>query len=379
MTPQSASAPSQAADQPATPRVWLVLGDKGGDNAQVEALAKALPWPCERRRLEMREPYVLGKPRVAASLYHIDEARSDPLEPPWPDLIITIGRRPSMAALWVREQSHRQTKVVLLGKPSGMLDEFDLVVAGGEAQLPPLPNVFPISLPLMRVDEAAVDDAVAAWRPRLGNLPRPLIGILVGGPTGPFVFDASVTRRLIQLASDTRSLGGTPYLTTSRRTPAPVVEALAAELPSGAVLFRWSPEAKDNPYRALLGIADGLIVTGDSISMMVEVVRLGKPLAILDLPTGALGAIDQLRRAAARLLFSPAARPGAGALRKGIAILLYRTGIISYTRDFRAFHRMLFDRGLAVPAGQPFVTGGTQPPDDVSAVAARIEALLGHH
>ena len=36
----------------------------------------------------------------------------------------------------------------------------------------------------------------------------------------------------------------------------------------------------------LLGLADGFVVTGDSISMMVEIARLGRPLAIFDLPTG---------------------------------------------------------------------------------------------
>src|SRR5512143_1625776 len=87
------------------PRIWLVLGDKAGDNAQVDIIAAALGWPCERKRLFFQAPYVLGKPPFKASLYHIDAARSDPLAPPWPDLVITVGRRPAMAALWIQEQS----------------------------------------------------------------------------------------------------------------------------------------------------------------------------------------------------------------------------------------------------------------------------------
>ncbi|MGH6886369.1 MAG: ELM1/GtrOC1 family putative glycosyltransferase, partial [Geminicoccales bacterium] len=84
----------------AQPRVWLLLGDKRGDNAQVHAIEQALGWRCERKHLEIQEPWTVAKPRVEASLYHVDLARSDPLEPPWPDLVITIGRRPSMVALW---------------------------------------------------------------------------------------------------------------------------------------------------------------------------------------------------------------------------------------------------------------------------------------
>src|SRR5262249_19565862 len=95
-----------------TPRVWLVLGDKRGDNAQVEVLADALGWPSERRHIALKEQWVFGKPRVEPSLHHLDTSRSDPLEPPWPDLILTIGRRPSMAALWVKVQSEGHSRVV---------------------------------------------------------------------------------------------------------------------------------------------------------------------------------------------------------------------------------------------------------------------------
>ena len=125
-------APRQTTSEPkAGPwRTWLVLSDKRGDNGQVEEIAQALGWPCARKRLQMREPYVIGKPKVAATLHHIDLARSDPLEPPWPDLIITIGRRPSMVALWIREQSGGRTKIVRVGKPSGPLRHYDLVIAG---------------------------------------------------------------------------------------------------------------------------------------------------------------------------------------------------------------------------------------------------------
>ena len=75
------------------------------------------------------------------------------------------------------------------------------------------------------------------------------------------------------------------YLTTSRRTSAAVMQALAAGLPDGAILHRWQADDPDNPYLGLLGLADRFVVTGDSVSMMVEVARLGRPLAIFPLPT----------------------------------------------------------------------------------------------
>jgi uncharacterized protein len=351
-------------------RVWLLLGDKPGDNAQVEAVVEALGWACERRTLRWRPPYATRKPRFRATLDHVDRARSAPLEPPWPDLVLTIGRRPSMAALWIKERSGGRTRLALFGKPSGMMERFDLVVAGAEVQLPPLPNVLPVRLPLMRAKASDIEAAVAQWQGRLATLPRPLIAMLAGGPTVPFAFDARVSRELCRLAADVAGRGGTPFVSTSRRTPRAVVDALRTGLPPGAQLFEWTPEPADNPYLALLGLADGYIVTGDSVSMMAEVVRARKPLAILDLPLGRLGALDQWRRTLMRRLF--AANAG-----RQLVAAAYRARLLDATRDFRAFHRMLLDRGLAVQAGQPLRPPRGAVPDDLPAVAARIRALMG--
>ncbi len=92
-----------------TPRTWVILSDKRGDNGQVETIVDALPWPAEHKYVHMRPQWVLGKPRYRPSVDHLDLSRSDTLEGPWPDLIITVGRRPSMVALWVRKQSVNKT------------------------------------------------------------------------------------------------------------------------------------------------------------------------------------------------------------------------------------------------------------------------------
>jgi uncharacterized protein len=352
--------------------VWLLLGDKLGDNAQVEAVIQALGWRCERKTLHWRAPYGTDKPRFRITLDHVDQGRSTLLEPPWPDLVLTVGRRPSMVALWIKEKLAGRTRIVLFGKPSGLITRFDLVIAGAEVQLPPLPNVLPIRLPLMRPRASDIEAAAEQWRPRLVVLPRPLIAILVGGPTVPFAFDARVSGQLCRLAAGIAAAGGTPYVTTSRRTPHAVVDALRSELPLGAQLFEWTPEGADNPYHALLGLADGFIVTGDSVSMLAEVVRARKPLAILPLPHGRLGAIDQARRSLLRRLY----RPGSGRILQFAMVAACRAHLLDATRDFRAFHQMLFERGLAVRAGEPLVPPRGALPDDLPLVVARINALM---
>lgn len=362
------------------PRTWVILSDKRGDNGQVETIVDALPWPVERKYVHMKPEFVLGKPRYRPSLEHIDLSRSDPIEGPWPDLILTVGRRPSMVALWIRQQSNKHTKIVLVGKPSGYMLDFSLVVASAENQMPPMHNFLPTTLPLMRVDPQVVAAEAQLWQARFAPLQKPLIAMFIGGETNPFIMNRKVAEDLVATAHwVVRELGGTPYVTTSRRTTPEVVEVLRAELPAEAVFYEWSADAEENPYRALLGSADGFIVTADSISMMVEVIYLHKPLAIFPLPGGWLGDIDQLRRSLAHWLFNPRQESAWDRWRHRCARGVYYLDVFKVlcaTRDFRAFHRLLVEQGLAVWSGEAFSRADVELPDDVGAVVKRIEALF---
>ena len=366
----SAAHPSENALH--APRIWLVLSDKLGDNAQVEIIADALGLPHETKRVYPLEQYVLGKPPFKASLYHIDKEKSDRLQPPWPDLILTIGRRSAMVSMWIREQSGGRTRVVLVGRPKRDLDDYALIIAPSQYHLPDRPNVLRLDLPLMRPDEAAIAEAIAAWRDRFAELKRPVYALMVGGATKPFVFDVGVAEALVhQAAALAGEAGGTLYVTTSRRTPAAVVEAIRRVLPENARFYQWRRDGRDNPYLALLGLADYFIVTGDSVSMMVEVARLGKPLAIFALPVRS----DPASRLQ-QWMTGLAGAQGRGGLRAWLAALLARLGFLGYARDLTALHRVLMGRGLAVPFGEAFLPAGKKAADELPQVVARLKTLL---
>lgn len=360
---------------PFIPRVWLVIGDKLGDNAQVEVVAEALDWPTLRKVMRFLPQYQTGKPPFRASLYHVDMAASDALEPPWPDLVLTVGRRPSMAAMWIKAQSGGCTKVVIVGRPRRMLRDFDLVLATPQYRLPSRDNVLRLDLPLMRVDPDKIAAGAAAWRERLAPLARPLTAVLVGGPTKPFIFDAAVAQGFLAALHSTTGGTGSLFVTTSRRTPPDVVAAIEAGLPNGSRLFRWTPEAPDNPYHALLGLADRFVVTGDSVSMLVEVARLGKPLALFALPVKA-GPWPVLKKRLADIFQPRADRGGSGGAMASFGDALYDLGLVGYSREFEAVHQALFDGGFAVPLGEPFRAAQSRTPDDLPQVAERIRTLF---
>jgi mitochondrial fission protein ELM1 len=355
------------------PRIWLVIGDKLGDNAQVETIADSLDLPCEIKRLYPKEKYVLAKPRFKVSLEHLDLNRSDTLSAPWPDLVITVGRRHAMAALWIKKQSPK-TKIVLLGRPRRWIDSFDLIITPPQYRLPHLPQVMHLSLPLMRTDTVSISSSAKAWASRLEALPKPLIAVLVGSATRPFRFDAGVTKELLRQCEALQSgFGGSLYFSTSRRTSAEIAHTLRMQLPESAQLYEWQQDSAENPYLALLEHADYFVVTGDSVSMMIEVADRGKPLAIFRLPVFCQGRIWQ--SFSQRLHNEPRSSITNRFFRR-IGNLLYRTGLVGFNRDLAQIHRTLIAGGFAVYLGEAFNKPCQALPNELGWIRERILALL---
>jgi len=367
---------AMAAQQTSTmPRIWLVIGDKLGDNAQVEMIANSLGLDYTVRHLSPRPEYVLGKPRFKVSLEHLDPDNSDILSPPWPDLVITVGRRHAMAALWIKRQSPK-TKIVLLGRPRRWIDSFDLIITLPQYRLPDLPQVMRLSLPLMRTDTAAVSSSAKAWAPRLELLPRPIIAVLIGSATRPFHFNAEVTNELLTQCSKLQSTyGGSLYFSTSRRTSADIVSTLRAQLPEGSRFYEWQEGSTDNPYLALLEHADYFVVTGDSVSMMIEVADRGKPLAIFQLPASWQGLIWQ---SFTRRLHAQPDHSTCNRLFGWMGRLLYQSGLVGFTRDLTQIHKTLFDGGFAVRMGKAFNKPSRALPDELGRIRERILALIAN-
>lgn len=348
----------------AAPSLWLLTGDKGGDVAQLRALARALGWPTEEKPLRFNGLYRLPNRLLGASLASLADALAAGLEPPWPDVVLSAGRRATPVARWIGARSGGRTRLVVVGRPWAPLAAVDLAIATPQYGLPARPNVLPVRLPFNRLDPAALQDAAAAWQSRLGDLKPPFVALLIGGRARPLRFDADVGRAIgTQVGRLAWTLGASVLAVTSRRTPADAADALLAEITVPLRAHRWRQGDTSNAYAAFVGLADRLVVTGDSASMIAEACHSGKPVSIapvpLDdswrerLPRGALGLLPDAMRDA-----------------------LHAGGWIVRPRDIAGLWRPLARDGHVHVLGEP-LRPTTPPPDDLPAAVARIRALLG--
>jgi mitochondrial fission protein ELM1 len=209
--------------------------------------------------------------------------------------------------------------------------------------------------------------------------------LLVGGSTTRHLFDPATARRLgEEVRAFTQAAGGSVFVTTSRRTGPEATAALKSGLGEFAYLHEWQPGQQDNPYLAYLALADMLVVTGESESMLAEAAASGKPLYIYPFPT-----VERLPHLTARLkarlkdwtVAHAYARPRENAwLQRATASLctfLIASGAILPRRDLHELHQALIHRGLARPFGEPLEARERPPLREVEEVAQRVRALLG--
>lgn len=267
-------------------RVWVLLGRKAGDNNQVLALAGAVGFPFEKKRIEARFWELLPHLALGVTLAGIDQAKSSPLAPPWPDLVISAGRRNEPVARWIRARSGDRTRLVHIGRPWAPLDCYDLIVTTPQYFLPNRPNVLHNTLPLHRASPDRARAEAAGLQDRLRNLPRPYTAVLIGGDSGPFVFTPLKAKRLARAVDRLQAVtGGSVLVTDSPRTPLAVTEAFRRQLKAPTVAYWWHEEkgkGRQNPYLAYLGLADRFVVSGESMSMIAEAGAMGRPLYLFD-------------------------------------------------------------------------------------------------
>ncbi|MDA3919295.1 MAG: mitochondrial fission ELM1 family protein [Salinisphaera sp.] len=335
----------------AAPTVWVLLGEGAGGNAQMRALADALGWPYETRQLSWNSLNYLPNPLIGAHAFTLDR-QADTLAPPWPDLVIAASRRSAPIARWIKRQSGGHTRLVHLLHTQMPLHHFDLVVTLAQFRVPAASNVLRNTLPLNVIPAAERQAAAERWAPRWAQLPRPWIGVLVGGDSSSYVFDAAKARTLVERANAmARTTGGSLLVTTSKRTSTAAADVLAAGLAEPHYFHRWTPAIGENPYPAFLALADRFLVTADSASLPAEACATGRP-------------VDLFQWAPRK---PPRLWPGVA---QAIQRRLIYSGWHKPRRDFSAFHECLRNHGL-IDCDAPLT-----PPDDMAATVARIRSLM---
>lgn len=274
---------------PTTPlSVWALTDGRAGNAAQAVGLAEALARlaPVEVARVDVPpRPAAASLPDVAIGalgrlsprLLMALHENSDALAPPWPDLVIGAGRR--AAPLVAHLRAAHGVKAVQILAPGLSFDRFDLVIVPEHDDVAGPRVVTSLGAP-GRITAERIAAEAARWRDRLLHLPDRRLTVLLGGSGRMARWREEDVDRFCDSLRGLAESGWTLLVTASRRSDPVIIECLRRDLPEGRHLLHAAAPGTENPYPAILGLSEAVLVTEDSVNMASEAASSGLPVHV---------------------------------------------------------------------------------------------------
>jgi mitochondrial fission protein ELM1 len=266
-----------------TDEIWVLTDGRPGHISQTLGLAEALTSTPVVKVIGLRTPFRQLSPFLGWAGGRALTKESARIKAPWPKLVITSGRSAIPIALAIGRASRGATRLVNVQDPGYYRRRFDLIVVPEHDELTGR-NIVSTAGALGRVTPKLLADAAASFGPGLEHLPRPRVAVLIGGANAVFQTPDDVVQRVARDLAAIAATGAGLMVTFSRRTGSEMEKAIREAL-AGSNAVIWDGTG-DNPYFAYLALADHIVVTEDSASMVSEAATTGKPISILRLAGG---------------------------------------------------------------------------------------------
>ncbi|HAT08264.1 MAG TPA: hypothetical protein DCS39_03305 [Rhodobiaceae bacterium] len=261
-------------------KIWGITGGRRGNDVLVEGVAAELSDKLRFIHTDLSPPYKWLAPYRLAERAAIKDPQ---IAPPFPDIVIASGRQAVPHTRFIKRASRGAVFTVFLQDPIVNPRHFDFVWAPAhdrcEGAMSTILSPHNMTKDMLRA-------AASKMTARL--LPKPVSGkkiaVLIGGPNSVYPFGADEMQNLADVLAALATQGHFLVITLSRRSPNAYAAMLRTALPSGNY-FLWDNQG-DNPYHAMLGLAEQIIVTGDSINMVGEACLPGVPVQVFHLRGG---------------------------------------------------------------------------------------------
>jgi mitochondrial fission protein ELM1 len=313
------------------PLVWALHDGRIGIANQAIGLTEAVGVPFIEKRCLVRFPWTVLPPALWFDPARALAPGSDPLTPPWPDLLITCGRVCAAAGIAIKRASGGRTFLVQIQDPRFGRRDFDLMVvpahdpARGD-------RVLVTDGAVHRVTPTRLAEAERRFAASYAHLPHPRIAVLIGGQNRVYRFGLGPLAVIADQIAVLASRHGASLLVTPSRRTGEAGETLLRERFAGLPAEVWDGSG-ENPYLAYLAFADAILVTEDSVSMVSEATATGKPVHVIALAGG--------------------------------------------SRRFRAFHRHMREAGITRRFAGVLEEWHYRPPNETARAAAEIRRRIG--
>lgn len=262
------------------PVIWVLADDRAGNVNQALGVAEALGCEFVVKKIIYNDKGSWPNIIRNKTLLGIDTASSSELKSPWPDIILSAGRKTLPVASFIKRKSKNKSKIVQIMYPGFPSCGIDLMAVPMHDKINAGKNIVKTIGAPNRINKSSLAHQVEKWLQKFNYLPKPYVALLIGGDTKKGKFTAAHAYELANKVNlFFQDKDGSLLITNSRRTSPEVTKILKNEI-RVKFYFHDFTGAAENPYFGYLAISDAIIASGDSISMCSEACSSGKPVYI---------------------------------------------------------------------------------------------------
>ena len=267
--------------------IWLLLDNRPGTSSQAIALANYSKMIQHKFHLDYN--YLANLPNSTFSidycLFFLKNQYIFQNLSYFPSYIISAGRRGAIFALYLQKQAKKKgfatPKIIQIMHPQLPLHLFDWIVLPEHDQKPNLPQNVLFSLGGLANFDAAKIGNISFDNTFLAkiNQNQPTIALLIGGSFAKKQnFSLEIFLQLYrQISGITNKMEAQLIVLNSKRTDSVINNFLQQQ--TNIIFHNWHQSGSDY-YLQTLALANFLVITGDSVSMISESLSTGKPVYI---------------------------------------------------------------------------------------------------
>ena len=255
-------------------KALLLTQGMHGMISQVEGMAKALNTEFSHKIVRLNFPWNLIPPKFTPISKVVLKDKTYINEEEIPDLIISCGRKSVIPSIILKKKNPK-IFTIHIQDPKVSLKNFDAIVSPEHDNLNG-ENVYSSRGAIHYITEAEIEKAKPYLIKKINS--QKVVSLILGGPNKYYSFDeAQLIQIFDKIKSNFVSAGYKVIVIPSMRTPKASIELAKKEMGSyGHVVNSVDKQA----YLSAYALANYIVVTCDSTSMISEAATSGKPIFI---------------------------------------------------------------------------------------------------
>ena len=243
--------------------------------SQVEGLAKALDLDFIHEKIELNNFWRLIPPKLTPIYNFVFENKIDN----YFNVVISCGRKSVIPSLFLKKKFKDKIVNIHIQDPKVSLSNFDFVVApehdgliGG--------NVISSKGAIHYLIEKELDENISYLKPRINK--EKIVTLIVGGPNKYYDYkETEIENIFYKIKQNFLNNGYQLILIPSMRTPKRIIEKAKNYFDENQVIIT---DIDKKAYLSSLRLADHIVVTCDSTSMISEAAITSKPIYVAHMP-----------------------------------------------------------------------------------------------